>query len=484
MPLNLLTAAVATIAPALERVASFDKKAFSASQKAPPTNLDQVPFEGLKNWNWPERDCDAVRDSLFGQAARRIPAEVPTWEQRMRLIEKALKTYPGTRPPKWAAGQEIDSALLREHIAWVVDHDLNSTGNPGFPLNSISTEIGKLALAEREFLIDVVCYRVHILAKANLGEIPVQLVEGGFADMVRLFVKNEPHANKKKLSKRWRLISSMSLVDQIIDKLLYSDQNKVEISLWEHLPSCPGIGFEDADLVKFHDRVLKSAGGDYNNIGAGDVQGFDWSVREWELMDEALVRVALANAFGTVFDTLVTNRTTCVCRSLFATEDGDVYAQTSGHYGVQKSGTVNTSSGNSRIRVMLAWLIGADWAYAMGDDCLEQYTPDAAAKYEQYGHKLKFYEQCQNSFSFCSQMWSKSGAIPEDFTKSLYKLLSNKEVQPNQMDGFLHNMRNIPELALVVRGLLDGWVKLSEGARFLLESWQSEHDKKEQPENR
>ena len=133
---------------------------------------------------------------------------------------------------------------------------------------------------------------------------------------------------------------------------------------------------------------------------------------------------------------------------------------------------------------MLAWLIGADWAYAMGDDCLEQYTPDAAAKYEQYGHKLKFYEQCQNSFSFCSQMWSKSGAIPEDFTKSLYKLLSNKEVQPNQMDGFLHNMRNIPELALVVRGLLDGWVKLSEGARFLLESWQSEHDKKEQPENR
>jgi hypothetical protein len=295
-----------------------------------------------------------------------------------------------------------------------------------------------------ETIIQLVLARLELLStQSTEGLSSVDLVQQGFCDPVRVFVKGEPHPIRKEVTNRWRLIFAISIVDQIIERLLCTTQNKEEIKTWMDHPSAPGLGLsDDTQLDELYERVIETANG--KPFAEADVSGWDWSVQEWELLHEAELRIKLGN-FPLLSATCLRSRFYCVTRTVYAMPDGSLLELLSP--GVQLSGCFNTSSTNSRLRVLAAYLVGAAWAIAMGDDCVEDFVADALERYAALGHPLKMYVLKTIEFEFCSNIFSKEGAWPVDGTKTLFRLLEQKNITPELLFQFRMEMRNHPRKA-------------------------------------
>lgn len=279
---------------------------------------------------------------------------------------------------------------------------------------------------------------------------PVELVQQGYCDPVRVFIKDEPHSQRKQKSKRWRLIFAVSIVDQLIERIFSSRQNKKEIATWMDNPSAPGLGLSnDEHLSDLYQRVMRLMG--TGTAAEADVTGWDWSVKEWELLAEARMRVSLGSMTGFQAN-LTTNRFLCVSRTVYAMPDGALLTLVGN--GVQLSGCYNTSSTNSRLRVFVSALVGARWAVAMGDDCVEEFVEGAKDKYLALGHPLKMYQQRTKQFEFCSNIFSDKGAWPIDGTKTLYNLLEQKKITREFLAQFTMEMRNSPRLIEFLKSAL------------------------------
>jgi len=277
-------------------------------------------------------------------------------------------------------------------------------------------------------------------------------------DPVRIFVKNEPHSQEKVQAGRLRLISSVSAVDQIVERMLFGNQNRSEIDSWESNPSMPGMGLHDEGL----EAVRKLVKARSEPLAEADVQGFDWSVQGWEFELEAKVRTKLAGCAPTSeFGRLTAARIACLSLSVMILSDGTAYAQRI--RGVMKSGSYLTSATNSRIRWWLALLVGAAWAITMGDDCVESFVEDAPNLYLQLGHRLKAYRACVGGYEFCSTWFPEQGMPqPRNWVKMLYRLLCsvprNTDEELALRCAYVHELRHSPHKDLFWRTVHEvGW---------------------------
>lgn len=230
-----------------------------------------------------------------------------------------------------------------------------------------------------------------------------QLVAEGCTDPVRVFVKGELHSAEKVEQGRMRLISVLSTIDQLVERVLHSAQNHEEISAWTDIPSKPGMGLDDASLDALRAEVMS-----FNDPVDTDISGWDWGVPGWLMEDDALVRIRLAGCGpGDTYHRLVINRYLCLSLSVMILSDGTVWEQT--YRGIQKSGSYCTSSTNSRMRVLLAYMAGATKAIAMGDDCVEEYSAEAESFYAQHV-LLKGYKRARIGsggwIEFCSVLFN------------------------------------------------------------------------------
>lgn len=227
-----------------------------------------------------------------------------------------------------------------------------------------------------------------------------QLVAEGLTDPVRVFVKGELHSAEKVAQGRMRLISVLSTTDQVIERVLHACQNHEEIAQWTDIPSKPGMGLDDPSLDALRDEILMFA-----DPVDTDISGWDWGVPGWLMQAEVEVRVALAGCDSTdMYSRLVLNRFLCISLSVMVLSDGTVWEQK--YRGIQKSGSYCTSSGNSRMRVLLAYMAGASKAIAMGDDCVEEFSPTAESFYSEHvlikGYVSAWDPSKAGTIEFCS----------------------------------------------------------------------------------
>ena len=256
---------------------------------------------------------------------------------------------------------------------------------------------------------------------------PRELVEMNLCDPVRLFVKQEPHASRKVKEGRFRLISSVSLVDQLVERMLFGPQNQLEIAEWERIPSKPGMGLSLRRQAKslFDDLRVKHS---RCPAAEADISGFDWSVQDWELWADVEMRIVLGG-FGPLLARAARNRFSCFMNSVFQLSDGTLIEQLAP--GIMKSGSYCTSSTNSRIRCLMAELIGSPWCIAMGDDSVEGWVEGAKEKYMSLGHVCKDYKPCATTTSgclyeveFCSHVVRQDRCWLASWPKTLFKYLS------------------------------------------------------------
>jgi len=203
------------------------------------------------------------------------------------------------------------------------------------------------------------------------GYSALELVQKGFVDPIRIFLKPEPHKVSKRYNtetgtelprKRWRIISSCSLVDELVDRILYTWQNKCEIRNWHKTPSMPGVGFSDDNSAdQFYYKVLfPQADKDLNLL---DFRGWDWGLKQDILDADADVR---SNRCGSLDQGMFRKRALTLGFSVFVLDDGSMYEQCI--RGIMKSGWFNTSPTNSRGRVLISLLHAAQAAVSRGDD--------------------------------------------------------------------------------------------------------------------
>lgn len=286
-------------------------------------------------------------------------------------------------------------------------------------------------------------------------------------DPVRVFVKNEPHNRAKLRERRYRLISSVSLVDQIIERLIFGPQNKVEIANWTHIPSKPGMGLSlDSQRKALWDEVS------YNHTqhpaAEADISGFDWSVQSWELWADLAIRIYLGGFRGKL-KRLALGRYYCFMNSVFQLSDGTLIAQ--GLPGLMKSGSYNTSSTNSRIRCLMAELIGSPWCIAMGDDSVEGYVPGAQELYKKLGHSCKEYIPCDSTqagklikFNFCSHEISATKAWLTSWPKTVFRFLYSPKPDLTVLEAELGSNPRWRHLASILRHHGEGGDKRINGS--------------------
>lgn len=274
------------------------------------------------------------------------------------------------------------------------------------------------------------------------GMTPMQLVQLGLRDPIKVFIKKEPHKVAKLRDGKLRIISNVSIVDQLLERILCGKQNKLEIALWKSCPSKPGMGLHDEGMQELYSCVTSAQ--QVSAKAETDVSGWDWSVPHWLIQFDFESRSALYHApKGGLLDRLLMFQSHAISNKVFALSDGTLLQQLVP--GVQASGSYNTSSSNSRMRVGLAWLIGAEWVIAMGDDDVEDEVEGARAKYLELGFTVKDYKVLRDigHFDFCSTTFSGSWrGVPSQWPRTLYRYLSHS----------LSSLRANPEL----RGQLAG----------------------------
>jgi len=365
-------------------------------------------------------------------------------------MEQVLQHYPKTSNKPRAEILD-DEGKCKAKLLRLLEHTVKRDASPGVPLLVLATTNEDVITSHSDLVVECAYQRLQLLAHSDLPETAVERVRGGFCDPVRIFVKNEPHNKQKIQEKRFRLISSISLVDQLVERYLFGIQNFIELRSWRSIPSAPGLGFADEDAQFLWDAHWADL--QEGRLVEADVSGWDWTVQGWELEAEAEMRIRLCDASG-AFAQAMRARIQCLSLSVFMLSDGVFYAQT--QPGIMKSGSYLTSSGNSRIRVLVAALIGAA-ARAMGDDTLETFVENAKEKYAALGHKVKDYRVCDEEFEFCSQTFRDGKAFPAKPGKLVFRIL-HKEPEAEFSEQFAYEMRWSPLLEHYKRELTQyGW---------------------------
>jgi hypothetical protein len=318
------------------------------------------------------------------------------------------------KPPSWLNSFSVDD--ISDSFNNVV-FNLNMDASPGVPYAMLARTNGELFKTYKDLLLKMVIDRIQRIRALPIDDDVRENVDNLLVDPVRVFVKQEPHQAKKVREKRWRLIFSVSIVDKIIEAMLYGTMNQWMISNWRNIPPKPGMGFswEDNQFVYKH----------VNNMRAPvstDVSGWDWSVQRWMLEADNEFRSRVyqlsgpSREFSRKFAELQMH-------SVYQFSDGSMRLLTIPW--MQNSGRYTTSSSNSVMRAIVARLVGSDECITMGDDCIENYVPDAFERYKRLGVELKVYDDVVDQFEFCSRLYRDRISWPLNTGKSLMVLLSH-----------------------------------------------------------
>lgn len=431
-------------------------------------------YPELNNYAWPPRGGDAERKSLTVQSANFKQNEGPSAERRQATVEKLAALYPRAAAPDWitrASREKVQTGEYPRELVTMKDLNpvldaINKTASPGYPyaLHIDGGSKGKLCEDHKEMLLDAVNLRLrnYLEAEDISDEDPtkaMKLLRAGMVDLVRVFVKNEPHTLKKIEEGRLRLISSVSFVDEIIERLIFGNQNELEILNYLDVPSKPGIGFSTDEVNRQFFLTTMSR---FKRLVMSDVKAWDWSVQYWLFLIDLETRKRLVDASPEVVSlwyAFARRRIEALSWTVFATSDGYLYAQTAP--GIMLSGSYLTSSTNSRCRVGLAFLAGADYAEAMGDDCNEDNEVEGIVeRYRDLGFRLTDVKVADESeFEFCSHIFRADKATPMNFYKGMFRLLS-KKFDPVEYMQFISEYRHCPETVEFVHFAdqhLSGW---------------------------
>jgi len=424
----------------------------------------------LADYAWPPRGPEAEKTSFRFQCDRHITEfRVPSQEEITESDSRILPLYLKFRNPKFL--ETYDRVVWSDQIDEMKRH-IKPEASPGVPFSQMANRNDQVLEAMGERFNAYVLDRIEALLALRLSEIDEMdrkdCIDAGLMDIVRVFVKNEPHKVEKVRQGRVRLIMSVSLADKMIEMLLIRHLCKLEIANWKEIPSKPGIGFSPED----NDSVFKDIAQSGLPMAKNDMSGYDWSIKEWMIKDEAENRIKLCENPSNVFKKLIRAKAILESKTVFQFSDGTIV--TPNYKGIVNSGKFATSRGNSAMRVRMADLVGSRKTIAAGDDCVESFVPGAVQAYSELGMICREYETVGDSFEFCSRVYEAGRSYPVNANKMVMNLLHQEPRNPLEfrmtMIGFEDELGSHPEYRRLLELIEAAGYYEVEGPHYLTES--------------
>jgi len=320
---------------------------------------------------------------------------------------------------------------------------VTSDSTPGIPWIKLGKTKGEVLQNHGDLIADAVIDRLNVLASDDICDLDeFQMLDRFANDPIRLFIKQEPHSTAKLQEGRLRLISSMSLVDELVTRILFSPQVAIELTNWEFIPSKPGMGVstdEQQASLNLQIDALRAQG----PIKSLDMSMWDWSVPEWLIELDSFVFLYGEEEDSMWYKVLRGFQQSCVTR-LFSTSDGRLIQVDV--RGIQNTGSFITARRNSAMRVLLGFLAGSKDIIAMGDDSVEVVSDGYMKRYAELGFEPKsVHDHDDVTASFCSHTFNGTIAIPENIGKTFMRFLCQK-FSPEFDAQFCNDLRHSPDL--------------------------------------
>jgi hypothetical protein len=257
-------------------------------------------------------------------------------------------------------------------------------------------------------------------------------------NLMRVFIKQEPHKLAKAENNRWRLIVASPLNVQVVWQMLFRYQNDLEIEKCYDIPSQQGVILCGGGWKTF--KLSWEARG--FNVGL-DKTAWDWTAPGWAFDVDLEFRRRMGRGRKiTEWHALAKELYLEMFeRAKLLLSDGTIYEQK--YPGIMKSGCVNTISTNSHMQVMIhylaCWEQGVDAepvCVACGDDTLQcMFQSEDVEAYRKFGALVK---SASEGLEFVGHEFLDSGPRPLYFEKHLYKLMTVKdELLDSYMDSML-----------------------------------------------
>lgn len=418
-------------------------------------------------FGFPPTGAEPELRSLVYQASRIKPVPVVDENRLKSSIDQVVTFSNPTSVPNGL--EKSDGVVSRGQIISAVD-SLKNDGSPGYPFVYTHASKGELKdPINREELIEAVITRLSMLAGFTLKEVedmtPVDLVRNGLVDLVKIFVKQDPHSSQKLADGRYRLIASRSVTDEVCERLLTTPQNESDkLGCMSENGTASGCDFvSDEGAKKLYD-VMRPRNADSDDLKfSSDIKAWDFSMKRWLFQAELEVRKKLNGASDdSAWWDLIQKMKICLMRSVFALSDGRLFVIKT--EGVQKSGGFDTTPGNTRKRNLAAVYVGSKKSKSMGDDN-DSSVPKIDGRYATKEEITKLYADIgleitdinmnPTEFDFCSHVFKDGVAYPTSLGKGLYNLLQkNHEITPELLHTFYTEYRHSEKIGLV-RGFLE-----------------------------
>lgn len=293
-----------------------------------------------------------------GKIGADLRTDMPAAGVRRNIVADLMESV----CPEWELPEDF---MTFGHFVRVI-RDLDFTSTPGYPYRlAYPTNAAFFSYKDGEFTDTGRLLEIWELVKLQ--------IRAKKSDPIFLFVKQEPHKISKKGRKR--LISSVSIIDQLIDQMLFSTQNRMI--------------YDDAALgpIKAGWSIMKGGWKILPLEGVSlDKTAWDWTVKPW-LLDICLEfrRRTLKEDPDGLWNRLASWRYgELFMNPSFVLPNGEIRRQA--WPGVMKSGCVNTIIDNSlmqqilHLRICYEMDIEPGWIWSLGDDT-RQSVPERFNEY-------------------------------------------------------------------------------------------------------
>jgi len=426
-------------------------------EEFPFTEHEYVRFPELRERGQPGRGGRWEIFGLMYKAMRRNDTPRRENEQELKFIRDELNSfYPKTMPPRSMLCDFDAEKLAIFTYNKIFSGKVNRNGSPGYPYMIYWKTNGAWIDNNVWEIVLLVVMRVRDRLKyAESGEKwnVKKRIANNVQDPQRVFIKDEAHTQKKLKLFKFRVIQSVSLIDSLIQRMLYDNQDNAEIDNWKTIPSSPGVGFTDED-----NEIIVGKVEDMLQVGevfGTDVSGWDESVHKHERLQDAERRIELSivNVEGSVWQKLVRLEVEIQCSPLHITSDGVVITYSVD--GGMNSGEKITSSSNSWIRNFINKLAAYRHGVSLknmktmssGDDNLCNKMEGYAEEMDKMGYDIKQIDDVKETFEYCSHEYSliTRKARFLNFAKTMHQLLRTKQVDRGMIESRFNELRNNEE---------------------------------------
>jgi len=308
----------------------------------------------------------------------------------------------------------------------------------------------------KDFIVQRSVDRLMKFIRGDAPDDPRAIVEDDWRDIVSPFTKNEPHPPRKWKLGKWRVVTCVSLVDQVVERCIYGRVTYAIKTQYPVSPAVIGIGFTDEMAENFSSQIKS----EFRYAKGWDVSGWDTSVDKSYIFAASHYVAESPVRSSDFYRKAVRNHVICNVNPLFIIKNStgsELFSRPLP--GGILSGSYTTTLYNTLCRLDVAYMAGATVAKAAGDDTVEQHAQsdrEVIKRYEELGFRVRTDPYDDSSFEFCSHRFSLTGekVFFSGWRKTCIRFFSKGKFDSIRLTALYYELRNNPdELAIIDRVL-------------------------------